>query len=308
MKTYDELIKRWDTCRGGQILVDHQHPIKNMYLNINVSGNRELLIPVPRPIYRFQSTEAIGISNYKTSDMYFFAVELLREDLVQEYAYLCFDLIQSSKNCPTQAEAVKVLFETFRKWYSLMADVHRDILLLNEIRGLMGEVKYMIEELSSGKDEKELVDAWTVHKDASRDFIFDTTWSEIKTIQPSTEYISISSVEQLDHDLDGKLIVYQLNQTSEAGHQTYTLNSIINELRAMLSMTVESELNQKLLSKGYTHNEQYEQYVFSFGGKLQYVVNNTFPRISRSMLPKAISTVKYDILLKEIEGWRTDGK
>ena len=91
MKTYDDLLSRWDSCRGGQILVDHQHPIKNMFLNINEKGNRELLIPVKKPIKKFQSTEAIGITNYKAPGSYYFAIELLSENLVKEYACLCFE-------------------------------------------------------------------------------------------------------------------------------------------------------------------------------------------------------------------------
>ena len=43
MKTYKDLISRWDACNGGQLLVDHQHPIKNMYLNVNEKGNRETI-------------------------------------------------------------------------------------------------------------------------------------------------------------------------------------------------------------------------------------------------------------------------
>ena len=304
MQTYDELIKRWDTCRGGQILVDHENPIKNMYLNINERGNRELLIPVSRPVKKFQSTEAIGVSNYKNQDTYFFAIELLTDALVKEYACLCFELIQSSKHCLTQTEAIKMLFATFQKWYSLMADVHLNILPVREIRGLMGEIKFMIEEISSGRDEKELIDAWTVHKDASRDFIFDDTWHEIKTIQSSAECITISSIEQLDHDVDGSLIVYQLDQTSKAGDHTCTLNSIVAELRELLSMSAEAELNKKLLSKGYTYNEQYERHHFTFWKKSQYRVNDSFPRISRNMLPNAINAAKYDLLLNEIEGWK----
>ena len=31
MKTYKDLISRWDACNGGQLPVDHRHPIKNMY-------------------------------------------------------------------------------------------------------------------------------------------------------------------------------------------------------------------------------------------------------------------------------------
>ena len=309
MKTYDELISRWDACRGGQLLVDHQHPIKNMFLNINEKGNRELLIPVKKPIKKFQSTEAIGITNYKGGDSYYFAIELLSENLIKEYACLCFELIQSSRECTTQEEAVNVLFDTFRKWYSLMADVHLGILPLHEIRGLMGEVKYMIDELSSGRHEQELINAWTTHKDASRDFVYDETWNEIKTVQSSADYVSISSVEQLDHDMDGFLTVYRLDQVRKESEKTYTLNSIIHELQSKLSMSAEAVLNRKLLAKGYTYNEHYEEYLFAFNGKDRYLVDSSFPRISKSDLAPAIKSAKYELYLSGIEEWRqTDGE
>ena len=52
MKTCDELANRWNNCQGGQILVDHTHPLK-MYLNVNEENRKELLIPVLNPIYSF---------------------------------------------------------------------------------------------------------------------------------------------------------------------------------------------------------------------------------------------------------------
>ena len=309
MKTYDELISRWDACRGGQLLVDHQHPIKNMFLNINEKGNRELLVPVKKPIKKFQSTEAIGISNYKAGNTYYFAIELLSENLIKEYACLCFELIQSSRECATQEEAVSVLFDTFRKWYSLMADVHLGILPLHEIRGLMGEVKYMIDELLSGRHEQELINAWTTHKDASRDFVFDETWNEVKTIQSTSDYVSISSVEQLDHDMDGFLIVYRLDQVRKESEKTYTLNSIIQELQSKLSMSAEAVLNRKLLAKGYTYNEHYDEFLFIFNGKDRYLVDSSFPRISRLDLAPAIKSAEYELYLSGIEEWRlTNGE
>ncbi len=304
MKTYDELISRWDACHGGQLLVDHQHPIMNMYLNINEKGNRELLIPVKKPIKKFQSTEAIGISNYKSKDSYYFAIELLSGNLIKEYACLCFELIQSSRECATQEEAVDVLFSTFRKWYSLMADVHLGILPLSEIRGLIGEIKYMIDEMSSGRHEQELINAWTTHKDASRDFVFDETWSEVKTIQSSSDYVGISSVEQLDHDINGFLTVYRLDQVHKESEKTYTLNSIIRELQSKLSMSSEAVLNRKLLAKGYTFNAHYEEFQFVFNGKYRYLVDSSFPRISKSDLAPAIKSAKYELYLSGIEEWR----
>ena len=303
MKTFKDLISRWDACNGGQLLVDHQHPIKNMYLNVNEKGHRELLIPVNKPVTKFQSTEAIGLTNYKNQKTYFFAIELLIDGLINEYASLCFDLIQSSRECATSVEAVNTLFDTFRKWYYLMADVNLGILSTREIRGLMGELKFMIDEITDGRSDREIVNAWTIHKDACRDFIFDDTWNEIKTVQSTSDYITISSIEQLDHDMDGYLTVYKLDKAGLNSTQVCTLNSIVNELRALLGVMAEPILNRKLLAKGYTYNEAYDQYHFTFKGNTRYIVNATFPRISKESLSPAIKSAQYEILLSRIEEW-----
>ena len=303
MKTYKDLISRWDACNGGQILVDHQHPIKNMYLNVNEKGNKELLIPVDKPVSQFHTTEALGISNYKNSNTYFFAIELLVDSLINEYASLCFDIINSSRECNTQKEAVDTLFIAFRKWYYLMSDVHLDILPINQIRGLMGEIKFILDEVTSGKLDSEVISAWTTHKDAARDFIFDDTWTEIKSIQSSSDYITISSIEQLDHDMDGYITVYKLDKANSDANEAVTLNSIINKLKEVVSLTVEPMLNHKLLAKGYVYNEDYNKFAFVFNGKSRFIVNESFPRISRDNLPVAINSAKYEIVLSRINEW-----
>ena len=303
MKTYDELLRRWDSCQGGQILVDHLHPLK-MYLNINDEHHRELLIPVDKPVNRFQSTEAIGIKNYKNPGSYYFSIELLSEHLTNEYACLCFDLIESSRKATTEQDALTILFSTFLKWYSLMAAARLDILSIREIRGLMGELMFISDGIDNGIDENRLVDAWTTHKDASRDFIFDDSWCEVKTVQSSSDYITISSLEQLDHNMDGQLTVYRLDSVDEKKENTYTLNSLIEEIRGKISIQCVTELNRKLLSKGYITDELYDRYVFLFGIKSSYIVDSSFPRISKDMISSSICAAKYDILLGKIEKWR----
>lgn len=303
MKTYKDLISRWDACNGGQLLVDHQHPIRNMYLNVNEKGNRELLIPVSKPVTQFHTTEAIGIANYKNHNTYFFAIELLADSLINEYASLCFDLINSSRECVTQQDALDTLFVAFRKWYYLMADVHLDILPMHQLRGLMGEVKYILDEIASGQSDLYVIDAWTTHKDAARDFIFDDMWNEIKTIQSSSDYITISSVEQLDHDMDGHITVYRLDKATHDTANAYTLNSLISELKSVVSISAEPILSRKLLAKGYVYKDEYDNFPFVFNKKSCYLVNESFPRISRDSLSVAIKSAQYELTLSRLNEW-----
>lgn len=307
MTTYNELLDRWNLCQGGQILVDHLHPIQ-LYLNINENNHRELLIPTDKPIMKFQSTVAIGIRNYKSSNRCYFAIELLSEYLIKEYACLCFDLIESSRCFSSTHESLLNLFVTFEKWYTLMASVRLDILPISEIRGLMGELKFILDEITRGECESHVIEAWTIRKDASRDFIFDNSWSEIKTIQSSGDYVSISSLEQLDHDIDGHLVVYRLDRVDQEGAENYSLNGMVEEIRNKLSIHVETELNKKLLAKGYSTNELYDNYVFRFGNKSSFIVSDSFPRINKGSLSSAICAARYDILLNQLEDWRENNE
>lgn len=303
MKTYDDLEARWRLCNGGQILVDASHPLK-MYLNVNEEGHRELLIPVRSSITNFQSTEAIDVKNYKSGNNIFFAIELLNENLSREYTYLCFDLIESSRKESKTDDALKALIVTFKKWYAIMNRVRRDILPEEELRGLMGELKFAIDSICAGRNPEEVIGAWTIHKDAARDFIFDNDWYEIKTVASSKDYITISSVEQLQHDCDGHLMIYRLDKC-ETGNGI-NINNLVEQLREMLDSDVESILNRVLLSKGYVTNDAYGKYVYVFSNEQKYIVNDTFPRIARESIPDAIIAARYDINIRSIADWRVE--
>ncbi len=301
MKTYDELEIQWGLCNGGQILVDSKHPLK-MYLNINEAGHRELLIPVKKPIKRFQSTVAIDVKNYRSVDNVFFAIELLDDSLVREYVCLCFDLIESSRKATTEEVALDILILTFGKWYAIMNRVRSDILPENELRGLMGEIKFVIDSICAGKNPEEVINAWTIHKDADRDFIFDEDWYEIKTVTSSSDYISISSLEQLNHDCKGYLVIYRLDKCDS--ENAITINILVERLREMLDSETEAVANRVLLSKGYVNKEAYNKYTYIFANVQKYFVNDSFPKITRDDVPDAIMSAKYDINIRSIEDWR----
>ena len=307
MKTYDELKQQWNSCHGqGQVLVDATHPLR-MYLNINEDGNKEILVPVKRQEKRFKSTAAIGFRNYENKDSKYLAIELLQPVLESEYVCLCYDLIESSRPCFSQGESLKALFEALKKWYYLLADPQREILPEREIRGLLGELQYMLDEIVAGKDEMDVIGAWKIHKDASRDFVFDAEWAEVKTIESTKDYITISSIDQLDHDMPGSLIVFKLDKTEITDPLGISLNTMVEKLKNEVSFSAETELNQKLLSRGYSYNEQYDHLVFLFRGANRYNVDNDFPCITRDMLSPAIIRADYDIRLNMIERWIVDG-
>lgn len=305
MKTCDELLEKWNKCNGaGQLLVDHAHPL-HMYLNINSSGNKELIIPTEKQEKRFESTYAIGVRNYENKNNFFFAIELLLPELETEFLSLCFDLIESSRSFPNERAARDALFATFKKWYELLSKRAQNILPLNEIKGLIGEIQFIIDGIMNSADADQIIDAWKIHKDASRDFVFDDSWSEIKAIESTKDYVTISSVEQLDSESDGNLVIYRLDSSNDNG--SFDLNDKIAELKSLIGINTEAKLNQKLLAKGYSFNSDYCKYRFMIRGKDIFNVNDSFPRIRRVDIHPAIRNAKYDLSINLIRGWDKNG-
>ena len=305
MKTCDDLLEKWNKCNGvGQLVVDHTHPL-HMYLNINSSGNKELIIPTDKQEKRFESTYAIGVRNYENKNSFFFAIELLLPELETEFLSLCFDLIESSRRCSDEKAARNALFATFKKWYELLSKRAQNILPLNEIKGLIGEIQFIIDGIMSSTDADLIIDAWKIHKDASRDFVFDDSWSEIKAIESTKDYVTISSVEQLDSESDGELVIYRLDSSSDNG--SFDLNEKIAELTSMIGISTETKLNQKLIAKGYSYNADYCKYRFMIRGKDVFNVDESFPRIRRSEIHPSIRNAKYDLSINLIRGWCKNG-
>ena len=153
-----------------------------------------------------------------------------------------------------------------------------------------------------------MINAWKTHKDASRDFLFDDSWSEVKTIESTKDYITISSIEQLDHDSSGNLVVFKLDRTETTDIIGISLNDLVENVRNRLGFQAVTEFNQKLLSKGYTYNEQYDLLLFLFKGVSCYRIDDDFPCITRELLSPAIIRADYDIRLSQIERWRINGQ
>ena len=303
MKTYNEIMEQWyEASNGGQILVDKDHPLK-MYVDITSSGQKELLVEVYGDKEVLKRTASIHVNVYKANDgTSFLGLELLDKTLDSEYTYMCLDIINASCSSKDKTDAYNAVATTYQKWNNLLANVRRDILSEYAIRGLMGELKFILEELESGHSASEIIQAWKIFKDASRDFVFDTTWAEIKTAEATKEYVTISSLEQLDFS-GGELIVYRLNKTHD-DNEGETLNDLVHCVKERIDAVSANEFVGKLIEKGYHYSDEYNHYRYVFKEKLKYCIDEQFPRITPSMVDDAIINAKYDIRLDKIEKWR----
>ncbi|MEG0834818.1 MAG: PD-(D/E)XK motif protein [Christensenellaceae bacterium] len=298
-----QLEQRWALCRDGQLLVDSSHPLR-MYLGVSQDENKQLFIFTPQSIDHVKSSSAIKVVNGINGEKSYLIIELLNPFLTKEFVYLCVDLIENSRGCATEKESLKTLLDSFNKWQQLFDMTSQSLLSIAEIKGLLGELLFIESELMSGKAAENVVMAWMTHKDAARDFIYDDSWYEIKTVNSTSDYVMISSMEQLDHANEGVLVVYMIDRKSSSNEATFTLPSIATHVENLISRPIDvAELRKKLLSKGYIYHHEYDDIYFELNDQKKYNVIASFPRVKRDSVPEQVLNAKYELSIEGINDW-----
>ena len=138
-----------------------------------------------------------------------------------------------------------------------------------------------------------------------KDFSDQQDWFEIKAISYGKESVRISSIEQLDSDIDGYLVVYELEKMSPS-FEGIKLNQLANNIIAMLANASQREtFMAKLQLFGFDFSNENDNLVFAERGEHMYKVDTqSFPRIHKNVLPDAITRVQYELLLTEIESFK----
>ena len=298
----EDLGKRWNDCRDGQILVDASHPLK-LLLGLSADGNKQLLVPVQEYVSTLKSSASIKVTNGVAGEQKYIIIELINSSLTNEFIYLCIDLIEKSRFQSTPYKSVKALLDSFCKWQQLFDVAKKDLLSGYEIKGLIGEILFINQKIKSGVNANSVIDAWQTHKDAARDFIFDDIWYEIKAVASTSDHVTISSIEQLDHESMGKLAIYFLDKKNN-GDDLINLPMIIKQTKELINdSSVVAQFTRKLLSKGYTYHQEYENEYFDFIKSNFYKVSDSFPVIRKENIPEQILNAKYDISIKAIHSW-----
>ena len=117
----------------------------------------------------------------------------------------------------------------------------------------------------------------------------------------------ISSLEQLESDTNGHLVVVKLEDTSSASGCSINLNEVVISVVDKISDPDVLEIfRTKLDNVGYAFDAEYDNYNFLYKGTQRYYVNEKFPRLKRSEINSTIGNAKYTILLDGITEFKED--
>jgi hypothetical protein len=303
----EDLIQKWNDAPSYDKSfrrVDDSH-ILDIYVGKDNDRRREIMIVSDIEPGKINSSKALDIQKGKRNDgRWATRIILIKSDEEEVFTHLCWDLIEQSRGAATKSAAIEILTTRFLKWQKLM-ESGSDLLSNEVIRGLIGELIYIRQSLKNSYTWDEVMSAWLGPDGADKDFVFENTWTEVKTITSGKTFITISSLEQLDSDNSGVLSVIILDNTTSSDTEGFSFYDIVSEIHNELQ-TYPSALfayESKLMSLGYYERREYHEKHYVLRAIRNYTVNESFPKLLHSSVSDSITNARYDISLPSIASY-----
>lgn len=305
----DDFKKKWEEFRnqkGYLQRIDPQHPL-DFFIGIDDNGNDELVLFTEFEPAEMRSGKAITIEKRKRHDgKWSIQIQSMKRENQDVFARLCWDLVESSYSAINELSGIELVISRYIKWQKLFESLSTD-LSKEVIKGLIGELQFAVNVLSKHYDWDIIIEAWRGPDGADRDFLLEDYWFEVKTIVTGKITVSISSLNQLETDTVGVLVVTTIDASAFTDINSYCFSSVINEVRHELSSHHKAlfDFEEKLISIGYIDKKEYSEMYFSNGEIRYYKVDEIFPKLVTSNVPSEVVSAKYELLLTGLDPWKT---
>lgn len=253
---------------------------------------------------RISSSDVIFVEQYKDGDMLTLRFSLEDNNLLEYFCTFCQDLLDSVRVTNDDETAYHTLRSRYYSWRQLFRPDNARM-TETEMMGLIGELLFLKDYMIPDRGIDVALNSWMGPEKTHKDFSDQQDWFEVKTISFGKECIRISSIEQLDSDIDGTLVVYELEKMSPS-FDGIRINQLVNSIIALLVNAHQREtFMAKLQLFGFEFSNENDNLVFALKNMYKYKVDaQDFPRLHRSLLSNAIARAQYDLLLTEIEPFK----
>lgn len=284
---------------GYFTLVDIDHPLK-IYIGIDEQSHYALEFRGEFTINRIKSAHSIGIKQYKNDVFSSITFYLTDSDMLDNFCVFCDDIINSTRDVSDCKNGYNVLINRFYSWKK-MFQTKRSILNQFEIMGLIGELLFLRDFMFPNYGFDRSLQAWSGRELTHKDFSLDSYWYEVKAMSVGKPSVKISSLEQLNSQNDGELVVYNMEQMSPA-YDGVSLNKLGNSIINLLKTDENKDaFIRSVIDSGFCFDSVYDEFVYDITSLDRYLVNQTFPKLTKIDVNEAISKVQYEILLSEIQ-------
>ena len=287
--------------------VDAVH-VLNLYYGYDPQGRATLLLVSSARPQEIRSSRIISAETRKRNDgKWALSFALQQQEYKDLFYSSCNDMVESSRGLKLEHSGAAFICKRYCDWQQMMAQASVQILSKAEIKGLAGEMLFLLECMIPKYGCQQSLDAWTGPARGDQDFITAESWYEIKTASSGTEEIRISSAEQLDRNDAGYLVVQFMDTTGADDPKGVTLNILYEKISTRLETDVQRKQFAALLwQQGFAVQPAYEKIAFRPGKRQYFQVNADFPCIRQDSLPLGVSGVNYLLSLSAIASFKKE--
>jgi hypothetical protein len=280
--------------------VDPTHPA-DFYWGRDAEGRRALVLTTaasvsvkdPRPV--LNGIEIIEAPQHDGKNA--FILVLRREEDADLFRHLCDDIVEACRGRAGDQAYLAATIQRAWKWHSLLRGGGNRRLGPEEQRGLIGELLFL-EWLTGRLAPKASIEAWRGPLDEPKDFVFNGHAVEVKARHIGKNSVKVSSEHQLQivQGQELSLAVFALSPASDETPDSFTLDSLVSRLGEAITVgdpSAEDAFESRLLSAGYSREDNYADAWWVNASVVVYAVKNEFPRIQASDLSYGIAAVTY---------------
>jgi len=253
-----------------------------------------------------KSVQQVSVTANQRKDGKYAICLTLENDQFREYfVSLCWDIIFNTYNVTNNSNGIETAVRRFGMWLIFLADHASKKMSDASIKGLIGELLVMKDICIPVYGVEHAINGWVGPLFADRDFEYEDSWFEVKTLSAEKDSVIISSFDQLDTPQSGTLVICRMDRTNADNANAVSLNKAIDNIIELIQdEDVASMFRVRLNLTGYDAEDSRADDLFSMIGFEKYLVIEGFPRIQKSTLPSAITKGKYTIDISEIQPWR----
>ena len=309
MNDYEqELRDKWSSIsyqQGGSLELGIMHPLE-WHVGYFSPEAKSIVIVSDDPVSKIESSKRIQASCMPRKDgRYAISFTLMSQEQEDVFVTMCGDMIRFSSDEQNRACSLERVLQRYAAWLKLLQNRNSAFLGVAAQKGLIGELLYLKDRIERGMPVADALAGWVGPEGADQDFVYEDGWHEIKTTGVSSSEVTISSVEQLDNNQAGELIVMRVDQCAPATTGAFTLYKLVHQILGMLDKTPggADSFALKLGSVGYIDMPEYDQQTFVVASKSKYSVDEKFPRLVRNSLPAEVVNLKYILSLPSLAPW-----
>lgn len=305
MITKNELGRLWSEITHSPNAgrrADTDHPM-NFFIGYDENLNMQLMLVTSSPTDPPESSKQIIVRmNKRNDDNFATCLSLADNALSEQYISVCWDIMDCTRSLHSERQGAQAAIKRFKMWQRLFAEPDRHQLSELKAKGLIGELSVLKEICVPKYGINASIEAWTGPLAEDRDFEFNDTWYESKYVSLSMDEVQLSSLDQLDTDKPGHLVLCRAEKTAVTVVGYITLNQLADDIISIIKdENTLTTFQNRLLMAGYDKESVLAKQPYMIHRLERYLVDSdSFPRLRRSRINSAITEGKYSLSIPAI--------